>query len=177
VEEVAEGSQVVDFMERETGFEPATSSLGSWHSTTELLPPFGKSYSQLILKRSGIAGPSLQSFLLPFSACSDDKTNADRVRLCFPAAVFVSCFMASNYILPHGSRTRSTLANRLQADSESNPRSRLRIREVAAPVRPNPDRSPAIFAEPALCAILRFARSRKSPRVISRRRILSLESF
>jgi hypothetical protein len=28
-------------MERETGFEPATSSLGSWHSTTELLPqPF-----------------------------------------------------------------------------------------------------------------------------------------
>jgi hypothetical protein len=25
-------------MERETGFEPATSSLGSWHSTTELLP-------------------------------------------------------------------------------------------------------------------------------------------
>jgi hypothetical protein len=26
-------------MERETGIEPATSSLGSWHSTTELLPP------------------------------------------------------------------------------------------------------------------------------------------
>jgi hypothetical protein len=25
-------------MERETGLEPATSSLGSWHSTTELLP-------------------------------------------------------------------------------------------------------------------------------------------
>src|SRR5882724_5542120 len=25
-------------MERETGVEPATSSLGSWHSTTELLP-------------------------------------------------------------------------------------------------------------------------------------------
>ena len=32
-------------LERETGFEPATSSLGSWHSTTELLPPFGKSSS------------------------------------------------------------------------------------------------------------------------------------
>jgi hypothetical protein len=31
--------EVIDFMERETGFEPATSSLGSWHSTTELLPP------------------------------------------------------------------------------------------------------------------------------------------
>ena len=26
-------------MERPTGFEPATSSLGSWHSATELLPP------------------------------------------------------------------------------------------------------------------------------------------
>ena len=26
-------------MERETGVEPATSSLGSLHSTTELLPP------------------------------------------------------------------------------------------------------------------------------------------
>ena len=26
------------FLERETGVEPATSSLGSWHSTTELLP-------------------------------------------------------------------------------------------------------------------------------------------
>ena len=26
-------------LERETGLEPATSSLGSWHSTTELLPP------------------------------------------------------------------------------------------------------------------------------------------
>ena len=31
--------QVIEKMERETGFEPATSSLGSWHSTTELLPP------------------------------------------------------------------------------------------------------------------------------------------
>ncbi len=30
--------RVVEKMERETGFEPATSSLGSWHSTTELLP-------------------------------------------------------------------------------------------------------------------------------------------
>ena len=31
-------SYVVDSMERETGLEPVTSSLGSWHSTTELLP-------------------------------------------------------------------------------------------------------------------------------------------
>jgi hypothetical protein len=38
VKEVAESSQVIEKMERETGFEPATSSLGSWHSTTELLP-------------------------------------------------------------------------------------------------------------------------------------------
>ena len=29
----------IENMERETGLEPATSSLGSWHSTTELLPP------------------------------------------------------------------------------------------------------------------------------------------
>ena len=28
-------------LERETGLEPATSSLGSWHSTTELLPLLG----------------------------------------------------------------------------------------------------------------------------------------
>ena len=32
------GLQTLENMERETGFEPATSSLGSWHSTTELLP-------------------------------------------------------------------------------------------------------------------------------------------
>ncbi len=30
-------------MERETGIEPATSSLGSWHSTAELLPPLSMS--------------------------------------------------------------------------------------------------------------------------------------
>jgi hypothetical protein len=28
----------VKIMERETGFEPATSTLEGWHSTTELLP-------------------------------------------------------------------------------------------------------------------------------------------
>jgi hypothetical protein len=33
---------VIDFLERETGLEPVTSSLGSWHSTTELLPPGGE---------------------------------------------------------------------------------------------------------------------------------------
>ncbi len=30
--------QVIEKMEREKGFEPSASSLGSWHSTTELLP-------------------------------------------------------------------------------------------------------------------------------------------
>jgi hypothetical protein len=29
-------------LERETGIEPVTSSLGSWHSTTELLPLFSE---------------------------------------------------------------------------------------------------------------------------------------
>jgi hypothetical protein len=32
------GLQVAQNKERETGIEPATSSLGSWHSTAELLP-------------------------------------------------------------------------------------------------------------------------------------------
>ena len=52
VEEVAEFSQVIDFMEREMGFEPTTSSLGSWHSTTELLP---LSANNLILPNRGDA--------------------------------------------------------------------------------------------------------------------------
>ena len=38
MKETADDAQVIEKMERETGFEPATSSLGSWHSTTELLP-------------------------------------------------------------------------------------------------------------------------------------------
>ena len=31
-------SNLLKKLERETGIEPATSSLGSWHSTAELLP-------------------------------------------------------------------------------------------------------------------------------------------
>ncbi len=31
-------SQVIEWKEREMGIEPTTSSLGSWHSTAELLP-------------------------------------------------------------------------------------------------------------------------------------------
>jgi hypothetical protein len=38
-------------MERETGLEPATSSLGSWHSTTELLPHSAFAPNRLILLR------------------------------------------------------------------------------------------------------------------------------
>ena len=37
--------QVLGWMERETGIEPATSSLGSWRSTAELLPPLDLSKS------------------------------------------------------------------------------------------------------------------------------------
>src|SRR5437773_11555232 len=40
----APGPQPPEFLERPTGFEPATSSLGSWHSATELRPP-GASYT------------------------------------------------------------------------------------------------------------------------------------
>ena len=36
--EIMDYSQIIENMERETGIEPATSSLGSWHSTAELLP-------------------------------------------------------------------------------------------------------------------------------------------
>jgi hypothetical protein len=32
-------SDLLHYMERETGIEPVTSSLGSWRSTAELLPP------------------------------------------------------------------------------------------------------------------------------------------
>src|SRR5881409_995385 len=40
----APGPQPPEELERPTGFEPATSSLGSWHSATELRPP-GASYT------------------------------------------------------------------------------------------------------------------------------------
>jgi hypothetical protein len=45
--------QVIEKMERETGFEPATSSLGSWHSTTELLPPENSFQVSQILRTPG----------------------------------------------------------------------------------------------------------------------------
>ena len=51
-------------LERETGLEPATSSLGSWHSTTELLP-LSSVFRYLTVRKSsrfpGRSIPSLQS--------------------------------------------------------------------------------------------------------------------
>ena len=47
-------------MERETGVEPATSSLGSWHSTTELLPLngfFGRGYRDYNSFANRLFGP------------------------------------------------------------------------------------------------------------------------
>src|SRR4030066_160658 len=41
------GAVTPSSLERPTGFEPATSSLGSWHSATELRPPTA-SYSSLL---------------------------------------------------------------------------------------------------------------------------------
>src|SRR5260370_20581372 len=52
---VLDSVQVIEKMERETGFEPATSSLGSWHSTTELLPRSAKWASYLIPRDLGPA--------------------------------------------------------------------------------------------------------------------------
>jgi hypothetical protein len=37
-QDLGRSGEAIGKLERETGFEPATSSLGSWHSTPELLP-------------------------------------------------------------------------------------------------------------------------------------------
>src|SRR5208283_6018529 len=49
-------------MERETGLEPATSSLGSWHSTTELLP--------LVERLQADSNRSVQELTLPHGAAA-----------------------------------------------------------------------------------------------------------
>ena len=46
-------------MERATGVEPATSSLGSWHSTTELRPPVPKSRTATRQSQIGVRWPVL----------------------------------------------------------------------------------------------------------------------
>src|SRR5206468_7040387 len=64
-------------LERPTGFEPATSSLGSWHSATELRPP-GASYLTpidpalfAVLERHGVRLQHLVAARLPVQALGD----------------------------------------------------------------------------------------------------------
>src|SRR5215510_2470669 len=64
-------------MERPTGFEPATSSLGSWHSATELRPP-GASYLTPtgptlfpVLQRHSVRLQHLVAACLPVEALGD----------------------------------------------------------------------------------------------------------
>ena len=68
-------------MERETGLEPATSSLGSWHSTTELLPLTVKSAIYLNPLDFLDRGPSLfrpcyLSITTRLDAKMDSKTDS-----------------------------------------------------------------------------------------------------
>ena len=59
---------VMEKMERETGIEPATSSLGSWHSTAELLP-LGVAIGTG-LPRVGITLSQAQAILSEYSPAS-----------------------------------------------------------------------------------------------------------
>ena len=63
-------------MERETGFEPATSSLGSWHSTTELLPPFGHPATYRLL--NNLSAPGQLSVVSP-GHCLSPVRSKERV--------------------------------------------------------------------------------------------------
>src|SRR5262245_29741258 len=63
-------------MERPTGFEPATSSLGSWHSATELRPPGALQYSVAtrllpVLERHVVGLNHLVAPRLPVHALGD----------------------------------------------------------------------------------------------------------
>src|SRR5579863_7284179 len=62
-------------MERETGLEPATSSLGSWHSTTELLPLSAISY---LAESVRLPRPSVYP-ILPFG-CQNRQHASLRIR-------------------------------------------------------------------------------------------------
>ena len=53
----SEGSALLEFLERETGFEPATSTLARSHSTTELLPLSKAHYIDSLEKRQN-KGPT-----------------------------------------------------------------------------------------------------------------------
>src|SRR6202051_4079796 len=66
-------------MERETGVEPATSSLGSWHSTTELLPlPYFSSTYQFS-KDLGRTTASLFRLLRPSKTMGFDRKMDSKV--------------------------------------------------------------------------------------------------
>jgi hypothetical protein len=60
-------AELIGFLERETGVEPATSSLGSWHSTTELLPLALK--SAICMKEKDLRPLRASPPCLPVSTC------------------------------------------------------------------------------------------------------------
>jgi hypothetical protein len=64
-------------MERETGIEPATSSLGSWRSTAELLP---LSHTRILILQT-LQDPSLRSEFRQQAPAS--LTPAKRLKLAF----------------------------------------------------------------------------------------------
>ena len=85
-------------LERETGFEPATSSLGSWHSTTELLPP-EIVFNYLAESEDLTARPaSLSSLSCPSSTtCLDRNTDSTEclavlILLVLPQPITVSLY-------------------------------------------------------------------------------------
>src|SRR5581483_8861774 len=53
------------FLERETGFEPATPSLEGWRSTAELFPP--ASLSSMVVGRGGFEPP--KAYASRFTVC------------------------------------------------------------------------------------------------------------
>src|SRR5579884_2251595 len=62
-------------MERETGFEPATSTLARSHSTTELLPPAWIHYCIAAKARSTKAAPSTRDDALQARYHSDESAS------------------------------------------------------------------------------------------------------
>jgi hypothetical protein len=58
------GSEQIN-LERETGFEPATSTLARSHSTTELLPLVLSFYSTCAFRDNSLHPPLLPFFLIP----------------------------------------------------------------------------------------------------------------
>src|SRR4051812_8816152 len=55
--QIKKGPDLPGLLERETGLEPATSTLARWHSTTELLP---RNRAYLTGARSGVKGERLK---------------------------------------------------------------------------------------------------------------------